>query len=76
MKQFVLTITFVLVVISLFICSVFANKFKPSQQVKDGKFGIVYNTALTFDTRAAGGASATRRTKRGHCLLTLRRYSW
>ena len=47
MKQFVLTITFVLVVISLFICSVFANKFKPSQQVKDGKFGIVYKCAFS-----------------------------
>jgi hypothetical protein len=47
MKQFVLTITFVLVVISPFICSVFVNKFELGQQVKDGKFDIVYEYAFS-----------------------------
>ena len=49
MKKFVLIITFVLVVISLFICSVFANKFEPNQQVKDDKFVIVHE--WTFPVR-------------------------
>ena len=46
MQRFILTITFVLVVISFFICPVFTNKIEPGQQVKGGKFGVVYECAF------------------------------
>jgi len=54
MKRPILTIIFVSAVISLFTCQVFANKVEPGQQIKGGKFGVVYECAFPNTVKLDG----------------------